>query len=103
MRIRSGVDSSGAAQYGISMRVVDTFSISRGLVVLLDQTTELPVARRLIAAITHPDGTETGAIAFKERLLRYKQAPLECDCFLLLGLSKDDVAIDSVISFEVEE
>src|SRR5690349_10019572 len=81
---------------GPQMKVVETFRISgRGLVVMIDTTTELPVGKKLSATITRPDGSTVLADAFKEWLRRSSQEPIDQEAFLLLGLSESDVPLGS--------
>ncbi len=84
------------------MRVADTFQITgRGLVVAVEGTTELPVAKKLAAIVRRPDGTTIEAEAFKEWLLRRTPEPIEREAFLLPGLCKDDIPIGSEIELTV--
>ena len=80
------------------MQVCDTFRITdRGLVVMVNDTTDLPVGRRLSATVVRPDGRTIETDAFKEWVLRYTTEALENECFLLIGLNQDDVPIGSVL------
>lgn len=84
------------------MRIVDTFLITgRGLAVAIDQATELPVGRKLVATVLRPDGGIVSADAFKEWLLRRNPERVETEAFLLVGLSKSDAPIGSDVRFEV--
>jgi hypothetical protein len=80
------------------MRVIDTFEISgRGVVVVVDETTDLQVSKKLFASVMRPDGSAILAGAFKE--FRHLK-PGEKEAFLLMGLSKSDVPIGSYLQFK---
>ncbi|MGR4865272.1 hypothetical protein [Caulobacter sp. LARHSG274] len=80
------------------MKIVDTFEIiGRGLVVATDEITSLPVATELLATITRPDGATFAAAAYKEWLFWRQPVARESEAFLLRGLSKPEVPIDSEI------
>lgn len=84
------------------MRVADTFQIAgRGLVVAVDEVTDLPVGKKLAATVVRPDGSTVDADAFKEWLLRRTPEPLESEAFLLPGLTKGDVPIGSELQINV--
>jgi hypothetical protein len=84
------------------MRVAEAFQITgRGLVVAVEEVTELPVGKKLSARITTPDGTSIDAEAFKEWLLRRTPELLEKEAYLLVGLVKDDVPVGSEIHLEI--
>ncbi len=78
------------------MRIVETFQITgRGLAVAVEESTELPVGRKLLAVVNRPDGSSISVEAYKEWLLRRHSEPMEKETFLLMGLSKSDVPIGS--------
>jgi hypothetical protein len=86
------------------MRVAEAFQITgRGLVVAVEEVTELPVGKKLSARITTPDGTSIDAEAFKEWLLRRTPELLEKEAYLLVGLVKDDVPVGSEIHLEIAQ
>ncbi|MCB9669685.1 MAG: hypothetical protein H6736_23130 [Alphaproteobacteria bacterium] len=83
------------------LEVVETFMISgRGLVVVLDGATDLPVGRAIRATVTTPDGHRIAVSAFREWLLRREPTHHERECFLLAALAKQDVPAGSTVTFE---
>lgn len=73
------------------MKVMATFQLQNGVVIAIAETTDLPVGKPLKAVITHPDGQQISAPAFKEWLLRRSLEPIEGEAFLLRGLQIVDV------------
>ncbi len=81
-------------------RVIETFHIiGRGLVVVVDGTSNLPVGRGLPVEIETPRGQRFTTMAFREWPRR--EAPLEDehDAYLLEGLRRDDVPVGSILRF----
>ena len=86
------------------MRVADTFQIAgRGLAVVVDEATDLPVNKKLAATVVKPDGTTLNADAFKEWLLHRSGDPIEREAFLLMGLTKADVPVGSQFHLRVAD
>jgi hypothetical protein len=80
------------------MRVIETFQITgRGLAVAVDEPTDLPAGKRLLAMVIKPDGERLTADAYKEWLLRHTPKPVEGEAFLLMGLAAEDVPVGSEI------
>lgn len=76
------------------MKIIEIFLIAeRGVVVAVDETTELPAGQKLLAVIRRPSGDSISVDAYKERLLRKTPQPIEGEAFLLVGLSKSDVPL----------
>lgn len=81
-------------------RVIETFQIDgRGLVVVVDGTSNLPVGRSLPVEIETPRGQWITTVAYREWPRR--EAPLddEHDAYLLEGLRRDDVPVGSILRF----
>lgn len=95
------MESGHRSCHPVSMQVLETFEIERGLIVAVEAPTNLPVARQLLALVTRGDGTTVSAPAFKEWLLRRDPHPLESEAFLLRGLRKADVPLGSSIELSV--
>jgi len=84
------------------MKIIETFEITgRGLAVAVEGATELPVSKKLLAAVTRPDGSSISADAYKEWLLRRNPQPVEKAAFLLIGLSKSDVPLGSELQLQI--
>ena len=86
------------------MRVADTFLITgRGLVVAVDETTDMPIGKKLAATVIKTDGAAIEADAFKERFLRYSTEPIKGEAFLLMGLAKEDVPVGSELRLTIPD
>ncbi len=84
------------------MKIIDTFQITgRGLVVAIDETTELPVGKKLLAVMSRTDGSSISVDAYKESFLRKNSQPIEGEAFLLMGLSKLDVPLGSELQLQL--
>jgi hypothetical protein len=82
-------------------QIKERFQIAgRGTVVVIGETTELPVGKALRATVTRPDSSQLTAEAFKEWLLRRDQQPLEREAYLLRGIDKSDIPDGSVVEIE---
>jgi hypothetical protein len=83
-----------------SYKVVETFEITdRGVVVVIDETVDLGVGKKLAATIRRPDGSTFEAVAMQEWLLRRRLTPVEHLAFLLADIPKVDVPLGSTIEF----
>lgn len=92
------VDMSGLRRFLIEER----FNITgRGTVVVIGETTGLPVGKALRATITRPDSSKVTTEAFKEWLLRREQQPLEKEAYLLRGIETSDIPDGSLVEIEV--
>jgi len=84
------------------MEIIETFEITgRGLAVAVEQATELPVSKKLLAVVKRPDGSSIYADDYKEWLLRRNSQPIEKEAFLLIGLSKVDVPVGSELHLQI--
>jgi len=85
-----------------SAQIVESFRIAgRGTVIVIDNTTDLPVGRCLQATIQLSDGTSKDYQAWKEWLHRRAEAPLEDEAFLIVDATVSEVPIGALISLEV--
>lgn len=83
-----------------SYKIVETFEISgRGVVVIITETVDLGVGKKLAATIRRPDGTSFDAIAMQEWLLRRTVTAVEHAAFLLADVPKRNVPLGSTINF----
>jgi translation elongation factor EF-Tu-like GTPase len=73
----------------------------RGTVVVIGETTELPVGKALRATIVRPDSSKLSTEAFKEWPLRREQRPLEKEAYLLRGVEKSDIPEGSFVEIEL--
>jgi len=82
-------------------QIKERFQITgRGTVVVIGETTELPVGKALCATVTRPDSSQLTAEAFKEWLLRRDQQPLESEAYLLSGIDESDVPEGCFVEIE---
>ena len=82
-------------------KVAETFEITgRGVVVVIAETVDLGVGKKLNATITRPDGSSFQVVATQEWFLRREPAPVEHVAFFLAGVSKLDVLLGSSIEFD---
>ena len=83
------------------LTVIETFSITgRGLVVVLDGFTGLPVGKALTVRITRPDGSTSDTVAYKEWLLRRSTPPVdEHEAFILRDIEKMQAPLGSTVQF----
>lgn len=82
-------------------RITECFQITgRGVAVVIDGTTELPVMRLLRASVTRSDGSVETYRAWKEWMRR---PPLEVEAFLLVGAEVQQVPIGSLIELHEGE
>ena len=81
------------------MKIVERFQMTgRGLAVVVNEMTDLPVGKKLTARVVLSDGVELTASAYKEWLLRRNpRLPVEKEAFLLVGLDMSDVPEGSEI------
>ncbi|MFC4312373.1 hypothetical protein ACFPN2_25040 [Steroidobacter flavus] len=92
------VDMNGSRRFLIEER----FNITgRGTVVVIGETTELPVGKTLRATITRPDSSKVTTEAFKEWFIRREQQPLEKEAYLLRGIEKSEIPDGSLVEIEV--
>ena len=91
---------SGARRFLIEERFQIT---GRGTVVVIGETTELPVGKALRATITRPDSSKLTTEAFKEWFLRREQRPLEKEAYLLRGIEKSEIPSGSFLEIEVAQ
>jgi len=60
------------------MQIIEIFQITGGgFAVAAKETTAMPVGERLVAVVTHPDGSTIRADAHKEYRLRCDPKPIE--------------------------
>jgi hypothetical protein len=82
-------------------QIKERFQITgRGTVVVIGETTDLPVGKVLRATVTRPDSSRLTVEAFKEWLVRRDQQPLEREAYLLRGLDKSDIPDGSLVEIE---
>ena len=81
-------------------KITETFEITgRGVVVVIAETVDLGVGKKLAATITKSDGSSFPAVAMQEWLLQREPAPVEHAAFLLAGVNKLDVPLGSTVEF----
>ncbi len=78
--------------------IAEKFQLTgRGTVVVVAQTTNLPVGEVLHATIVLPDGSRMKVQAYKEWLLPRTPEPIEKEAYLLLGVEMAQVPPRSTI------
>ncbi len=79
-------------------QIEEKFDIAgRGTVVVIAQTTSLPVGKVLTATLVFPDGSRMDVEAYKEWLLRRIPEPIEKEAYLLRRVEKAQVPEGSTI------
>jgi hypothetical protein len=82
-------------------QIEEKFKINgRGTVVVVAQTTNLPVGKALHATIVLPDGSHLKAEAYKEWFLRRIPQPIEKEAYLLRGIEKAQIPEGSFIELD---
>lgn len=85
-------------------KVEERFHIAgRGTVIVISETTHLPVAKALRAKVTRPDSSQLVAEAFKEWLLRRDPRPIEREAYVLRGIDKSEIPEGCFVEFELPE
>lgn len=73
----------------------------RGTVVVIGETTELPVGQALRATIIRPDSSKLVTEAFKELILRREPRPAEKESYLVRGIEKSEIPEGAVVEIEL--
>jgi len=92
------VNTSDARRFLIEERFHITGS---GTVVVIGETTELPVGQALRATIIRPDSSKRVTEAFKELIPRREPRPLEKEAYLVRGIEKSEIPDGSFVEIEV--
>lgn len=88
------------------MKIVQSFFVTgRGMVAVVDEHTELPIRRTLIAEITRADGRAVTARCTKEYVLSRRPEVIEKEAYLLEGTTAGSVSEgdEIVVSVAPEE
>jgi hypothetical protein len=88
----------------ISAKIIESFQIKgRGIAVIIDQKTQLPIGRCLQAEIFQNDGSAVKFKTWKEWLLRRSKEPLEGEAFLISDATAKQVQVGMLITIKIEK
>lgn len=85
----------------ISAQVIECFEVTgRGMVVVIDSETELPIGRCLQATIHQCEGATRKYKAWKEWLVRRSTASREDEVFLIVDATVEEISIGASITLQ---
>lgn len=88
----------------ISAKIIQSFQITgRGIVVQIDEKTDLPIGRCIKAIIHQHDGSTEEYDALKEWLLRRSRKPIEDEAFLIVDATSEQVPLGGLITLQIED